>query len=190
MEVAMKGLKRIWVLVVMCYAASAAVGAHAAGAYMLTCEPARGGTITIPLIGFTFKVTGGAAEIPTGMAASGRRATSFDLMVRFAPGSYYQTMLSMAQTNEVLRSCRLVDGEGSGGVTAKDNWTQMEMQKGTSNPRMNNQPQGSSSGGALTWTFTNATVSSVTAIGNELPSGVTEGQIQATLSAERYEFTM
>lgn len=183
----MRRSKRIWTFLMMSCLAGASVAAHAAGAYTLTCEPARGGTINIQLIGFTFKVTGGAAEMPTGMAP--RRATNFELTVRFAPGSSYQTMLTMAQTNEVLRSCRLVDGEG-GGITAKDNWTQMSVPKGVNNPRTGNPAQGSSSGGALTWTFTNATVSSVTAIGNELPSGVTEGQIQATIAAERYEFAM
>lgn len=183
----MKGSKCIWVLLVMCGLASASAGAHAAGAYTLTCEPARGGTIAIPLIGFAFKVTGGAAEMPTGMAP--RRATNFELTVRFAPSSNYQTMLSLTQTNEILRSCRLMDGEG-GNASAKDNWNQMSVPKGTSNPRAGNPPQGSSPGGTMTWTFANANVTSVTAIGNELPSGVTEGQIQATITAERYEFAM
>jgi hypothetical protein len=176
MGVAVMRTKRIWGFLVMCCLAGTAARARAAGPYSLTCDAARSGTFTIALTGFTFKVTGDAAEGAAGKP--GAHPTSFELQVRFAPGTYYQSMLATVQTGEVMRSCQLMDGEGGGGMTA--------MPRGNFNSRTAN----SSAGGVFTWTFTNAAVTSVTAIGGTLPSGVMEGQIQATLSAEKYAFSM
>jgi hypothetical protein len=143
----------------------------------------RGGTLNIPLLGFDFKVTGGATAT-TGMA-SGKHG-SFELMIRFEPGPAYGTFLEMTETNEVLKSCRLTDGSG-GGMAAKDNWTQMAAPaKGTN--KGNAAPPAPS--GAMVWTLTNATVTSVLAVGNENNAGVAAGSVQATLTAERFEFAM
>jgi hypothetical protein len=182
MEVKMKFMKSARAMLLLCLALSAAMSARAATAYTLTCEPVHGAVFTIPLTGFDFKVTGGATTA-AGMA-SGKRG-SFELMFRFEPSSMYNTLLEMTESNETLKSCRLTDGLS--GTTAKDNWTQMEMQKGAINRGNNQQAAGS---GAMVWTFTNAIVTSVLAIGNENNAGVATGSIQVTLTAERFEFTM
>jgi hypothetical protein len=185
MEVAMKRSKRIWALLVMCCLASAAVGAHAAGAYTLTCEPERGATLTLTLTGFNFKVAGGA-ESPTGMAAGKR--SNFELSIRFALNKDYEALVSMAEDNELLRSCKLTDGEVSGGVAASDNWTQMSAKGKNNNKAKNNAAPASS--GAFEWILTNATITSVSAIGSENTSGASESSVQATIEAQKFSFTM
>jgi hypothetical protein len=149
---------------------------------MLTCEIPNGvGTSTIVLKGFSFKVS---AQYNHGAPAQRLGPTNYELTVRFVPGSSYQLLLRMALTGDHMRSCRLVDGEGSGGITTAPG--------GTIYPRTGNPSTVSSASpeGALTWTLTDAIVTSVTLIGNEMPTGAMEGQIQATLSAERYDFSM
>ncbi|MGA9063513.1 MAG: hypothetical protein WB341_17860 [Terracidiphilus sp.] len=165
-----------------------AVSARAAGTYTITCDAERGGTLSIALTGFNLKVAGASEPAGTGMSKGTRSNAGFELTIRFAPGKDYETLLSMVQDNEVLRSCKLVDGAG-GGTTATDAWTQMEAPKGK-NKNKNNAPAASPSGGALEWILTNATVASVTAIGNETAAGVPENAIMATLEAQTFSFTM
>src|ERR1700683_4949595 len=127
----MNGMKRIWAFLVMCLFLGSAAGANAAG-YTLSCEPARGDAINIGLTGCNFKVMG-SSEAATGMAA-GRTAGKFELSVRFAMSKEYELMVQMAEDNEVLRSCKLTDGDVSGGSAAADNWNQMAT-KGKNNSK-------------------------------------------------------
>ncbi len=174
-----------WVLLVMCFILGSAVGARAA-TYTLTCEPARGDAINIVLTGFNFKVLGGSETSATGAAAGARRA-SFELTIRFALNKDYETLVSMAEDNEVLRSCKLTDGGVSGGSTAADNWTQMSAAKGK---KAKNAAPAPTSNGAFEWILTNATLTSVSAIGNENASGAAESSVMATIEAQKYTFTM
>lgn len=183
----MKGLKRIWALLMMCLFLGSAIGARAA-TYTLTCEPAKGDAMVIVLTGFNFKVTGGAENAASGLA-SGARRSNFELTIRLALNKDYEALVSMAEDNEVLRSCKLTDGDVSGGTTASDNWTQMSATKGK-NAKVKNAAPASTSGGAFEWILSNATITSVSAIGNENASGTAESTVTATIEAQKYTFTM
>ncbi len=189
----MKIMNVVRALLVIGLTLGAAMSARATGTYTLTCDAAMGTTISIPLTGFTFKVTGsGETSSDTGMAAGKREnagSASFELSIRFAPGKDYETLLSMAQDGENLRSCKLTDGE-AGGTAANDSWTQMSVTKGKGKNKNNNAPAAASTGGALEWILTNAKVTSVTAIGNENATGVAEGSILATIEAQTFSFAM
>jgi hypothetical protein len=185
-EVGMIGMKRIWAFLVMCLFAGGAMGARAAG-YTLSCEPARGDAINIALTGFNFKVMG-SAESATGMA-TGRTAGKFELSVRFAMSKEYELMVQMAEDNEVLRSCKLTDGDVSGGTTAADNWNQTAV-KGKNNSKVKGNAAAPASNGAFEWILTNATITSISAIGGETSSGAPESSVQAIIEAQKYSFTM
>jgi hypothetical protein len=182
-EVEMRIMKSLRVLLVMCLVLGAAIGARAAGTYTLTCDAVRSGTVTIALTGFTVAVTG--SSVSGVGAAQGRPETKFALTIDFAPGKDYGALLSMLQGNENLRSCKLVDGEG-GGSAATDNWNQTAVTKGK-NKGKNNAPA-STTGGALEWILTNATITSVTATGSESATGAPQGSMQATLDAQTFSF--
>lgn len=186
-EVAMNGSKRIWALLVMCLFFGSAIGARAA-TYTLTCEPSRGDALVIVLTGFNFKVTGGAENPASGLGA-GARKSNFELTIRLALNKDYEALVSMAEDNEVLRSCKLTDGEVSGGVAASDNWTQMSVTKGK-NAKGKNAAPAPTSNGAFEWILTNATLTSVSAIGSENASGAPESSVTATIEAQKYTFTM
>lgn len=132
-EVAMKTVKTARALLVIGLLSGVTLGAHAAGSYMLTCDAAKGATLNMTLTGFSFKVTG-AEEAATGMAAGKRSSSNFELMIRFTAGRDYETFLSVVEDNEILRSCKLVDGAG-GGAAATDDWNQMSTEKGKRNRR-------------------------------------------------------
>jgi hypothetical protein len=183
----MKVSKRVWALLVMCLFLASAVGARAA-TYTLTCEPARGDAMVIVLTGFNFKVTGGAESSASG-AAVGARRSNFELTIRLALNKDYEALVSMAEDNEVLRSCKLTDSDVSGGVAATDNWTQMSAAKGK-NAKVKNAAPASTSNGAFEWILTNATVTSISAIGSENSSGTPESSVSATIEAQKYTFTM
>jgi hypothetical protein len=182
----MNGSKLIWAFLVMCLFLGSAIGARAAG-YTLTCEPSRGDAINIVLTGFNFKVIGGA-ESPAGGAATARRS-NFELSIRFALSKDYEVLAQMAEDNEVLRSCKLTDGDVTGGIAATDNWNQMAATKGK-NAKVKNAAPASTSGGAFEWILTNATITSVSAIAGSNSSGAPESSVQATLEAQKYSFTM
>ncbi|MGA3033390.1 MAG: hypothetical protein ABSD70_08905 [Terracidiphilus sp.] len=171
---------------------AAANGARAAGAYTLTCDAARSGAITVQLTGFNVAVTATGEGAPTGAAtgmSSGRRETKFALTVQTDSGKDYETLLSMLEDNEVLRSCKLIDGEVSGsGMTGKDNWTQEAVTKGK-NKSKTNAPASTSGGGGLEWILTNATVTSVTVNAGPNATGVPTTTIQATIDAQKFSFT-
>jgi len=168
-----------------------AIGAHAAGAYTLTCDAARSGNITIQLTGFNVAVSGTGESAPTGAAAgmsSGRRETKFALTVQTDSGKDYETLLSMLEDNEVLRSCKLIDGEVSGGgATGKDDWNQMSVAKGKNKNKVS--APAATSGGGLEWILTNATVTSVTVNAGPNSTGVPTTTIQATIDAQKFSFT-
>ncbi|MGO8935483.1 MAG: hypothetical protein ACLQDA_17385 [Terracidiphilus sp.] len=170
-------------LLVICLALSVAISARAAGTYTLTCDASRSGSFTLTLTGFNMVVTG-SSEPGTG-AAAGKRDSKFELTINFDSGKDYGALLSMLQDNENLRSCKLVDGAG-GGTTASDNWTQEAVTKGK-NKNKNNAPA-STTGGALEWILTNATITSVTATGSESATGAPQGSMQATLEAQTFSF--
>jgi hypothetical protein len=165
----------------------AAMSAHAVGPYTLTCDAARSGTLTITLTGYIVAVTG-TSESAIGAGAGkgmGRRETKFALTVQTSSGKDYETLLSMLQDDEMLRSCKLIDGEGSG-ITANDSLTQGSKGK---NKGKNNLPA-STTGGALEWILTNASVTSVTASGGPNSAGVPTTSMQATIEAQNFTFTM
>jgi hypothetical protein len=182
-EVEMKFMKGTRALLVICLTLGVAVGARAAGPYTLTCDAARSGPITIELTGFTVAVT--ASSVSGVGAAQGRPETKFTLTIDFAPGKDYGALLSMLQDNENLRSCKLVDGEG-GGSAATDNWNQSAVTKGKNKGKTN--APASTTGGALEWILTNATITSVTASGSESATGVPQGSMQSTLEAQTFSF--
>lgn len=182
----MNGMKRIWAFLVMCLFWGSAAGANAA-TFNLSCEPARGEAINLVLTGFNFKVMGGG-ESATGMAA-GRATGKFELSIRFAMSKEYELLVQMAEDNEVLRSCKLTDGDVSGGTKATDNWNQLAA-KGKNNSKMKNNAPAAASSGAFEWILTNATVTSISAIGGETSSGSPESSVQATIEAQKYSFTM
>ncbi len=173
-------------LLVICFTLGVAMAARAAGTYTLACDAANGSKITMTLTGFTFKVTSSGETSASGAAAGRAENATFELTIRFAPGGEYETLLSMAQDNETLRSCKLTDSDG-GGTTASDSWTQNSAAKGKSKNK-NNAPTAASTGGALEWILTNARVTSVTATGNENATGAPEGSMQATLEAQTFSF--
>jgi hypothetical protein len=178
-EVGMNGTKHIWAFLVMFLFLGSAEGARAAN-YTLTCEPAKGDSFTIVLTGFNFKVTGGA-ESASGMAA-GRTAGKFELSIRFALSKDYEALLSMAEDNEVMRSCKLTDSDVSAGPPTSEN-----VAKGK-NAKMKSQT--STSSGAPEWILSNATITSISAIGSENNAGVPESSVQAIIEAQKYTFTM
>jgi hypothetical protein len=182
-EVEMNIVKSTRALLVICLALSATIGARAAGTYTLTCDAVRSGTVTIALTGFTVAVTG-SSESGVG-AAQGRHDSKFALTIDFAPGKDYGALLSMLQDNENLRSCKLLDGEG-GGSAATDNWNQSAVNKGKNKGKSN--APASTTGGALEWILTNATITSVTATGSESATGAPQGSMQATLEAQTFSF--
>ena len=166
---------------------AAAPGARAAGNYTLTCSAAKSGNITIALTGFTIKLN--AADDAAAGAAAGKRSSAFSVMIRFTASKDYEALWSMVQDNETLRSCKLTDTEGGSAVTASDDWTASSSKEKKSKVKNSGQPASTSSG-ALEWILSNATVSSVTAIGRESTSGVAEGEIEATIDAQQITFTM
>lgn len=182
----MKTAKKARALLVIGLLSGAALGAHAAGSYMLTCDAAKGATLNMTLTGFSFKVNG-SEEAATGLA-TGRRS-NFELTIKFAAGRDYETLLSIVEDNENLRSCKLVDGAG-GGAAATDDWNQMSAPKGKNKSKASGNNQKTNSSGALEWILTNATVTSVTATGSENSTGTPESSIQATIEAQKFSFTM
>jgi len=169
---------------------ASAVGARAAGAYTLTCDAARSGTITVQLTGFNVAVTGTGEATPVGSAggmSASRRETKFALTVQTDSGKDYEALLSMLEDDEVLRSCKLVDGEITGGVAGKDDWSQMAATKGKN--KKNNAPAPTVGGGGLEWILTNATVTSVTVNAGPNSTGVPTTTIQATIDAQKFSFT-
>jgi hypothetical protein len=50
--------------------------------------------------------------------------------------------------------------------------------------------QTSSSSGAFEWILSNATITSISAIGSENNTGVPESSVQAVIEAQKYSFTM
>jgi hypothetical protein len=175
----MNGTKRIWAFLVMCLFLGGGAGARAAN-YMLICEPAKGDSFNIVLTGFNFKVTGTAES--TGSAAVSTRRSGFELSIRFALSKDYEALLSMAEDNEVMRTCKLTDSDVSAGPATSEN-----VAKGK-NAKMKSQT--SSSSGAFEWILTNATITSISAIGSENNSGAPESSVQATIEAQKYSFTM
>ena len=161
-------------------------GAHAAGTYAFSCTGVKSETFTIALTGFTVKLNSTDAAASSGAAA---RRGSFSVTIRFAPGKDYQALWSMAQDSEVLRNCKLTDTEGSSGVAASDNWTASNT-KAKNNKGKNNAQPAATSEGASEWILTNATVTSVTAIGRESTTGAPDGEMEATIDAQQITFTM
>jgi hypothetical protein len=155
-------------LLVICLALSVAISARAAGTYTLTCDASRSGSFTLTLTGFNMVVTG-SSEPGTG-AAAGKRDSKFELTINFDSGKDYGALLSMLQD----------------GTTASENWTQEAVTKGK-NKNKNNAPA-STTGGALEWILTNATITSVTATGSESATGAPQGSMQATLEAQTFSF--
>lgn len=186
-EVEMKIMNVVRALLVVGLTLGAAMSARAAGPYTLTCDAARSGTVTIALTGYTVSVTGTSESALGAGKAAERRETKFALTVQTSSGKDYETMLSMLQDDEMLRSCKLIDGQGGTGTTANDNWTQ-ETAKGKNKGKNNQQP--SNSGGALEWILTNASVTSVTASGGPNSTGVPTTSMQTTIEAENFTFTM
>jgi hypothetical protein len=176
----MKASMSLWTVLLLCFLLGGAASARAAGSYTLTCEPQRGDSFTIILTGFNFKVTGGA-ESPTGMAAGKR--TGFELSIRFALNKDYEALVSMAEDNEVMRSCKLTDGDVTGGMPAGESVT-----KGK-NAKMKN-GAAPASNGPFQWILSNATFTSVAAMGSENNAGTPESSVQATIEAQKYTFTM
>jgi hypothetical protein len=180
----MKFVKAMGAVGVLSLLLAGTAGAHAAGTYAFTCTGVKSETFTIALTGFTVKLNGVDDAASSG---AGAKRGSFSVTIRFAPGKDYEALWSMAQDNEVLRSCKLTDSEGASGVTASDDWTASTSKKSKS--KTNAQPV-PSSGGALEWILTNATVSSVTAIGRESTTGAAGGEMEATIDAQQITFTM
>jgi hypothetical protein len=175
----------------------AAVSAHAAETYNLTCETSRGQSFTLALTSFSFHV-GGEASAATG-AASGKRESS-ELLIRFPVSKEYDVLLGAAQEGEVLRSCRLTVGTGT--VAATDNWNGAVVSnpkaKGNKANKVSNN-EGSKSGpssGEMEWTFNNGVISGLTAIGTDgsgaagTPAGTPETLVQATIVAQNFTFVM
>lgn len=188
----MKGIKNAGALLVICSIMGAAMGARAAGPFTLTCDAARSGTVTIALTGFNVVVTGSGESEPIGATAgkaSVRSETKSAVTVQTDSGKDYETLLSMLEDDEVLRSCKLVDGQG-GGVAATDSWNQTAVAKGKNKANKNNSAPASTAGGALEWILTNASVTSVTASGGPNSTGVPTTSMQATIEAQKFSFTM
>ncbi len=183
----MKIMNVVRALLVVGLMLGAAMSARAAGPYTLTCDAARSGTVTIALTGYTVSVTGTSESALGAGKAAERRETKFALTVQTSSGKDYETLLSMLQDNEMLRSCKLIDGQGGAGVAASDSWNQ-ETAKGKNKGK--NNPQPSNSGGALEWILTNASVTSVTASGGPNLTGVPTTSMQTTIEAENFTFTM
>ena len=179
----MKASRSIWKFLAVSCLLLCAAGARAA-TYTLTCEPERGDAFTIVLTGFNFKVTG-SAESPTGAAAT--RRSGFELSVRFSLNKDYEALVSMAESNELMRSCKLTDTDVGGGGMVIDNVTGTSSSK-NKNAKVKNATTASS--GAFEWILTNATITSVTAIGSENNAGAPESSAQATIEAQKYTFTM
>jgi hypothetical protein len=175
----MSGTKRIWAFLVMCLFLGGTAGARAAN-YTLTCEPAKGDSFTIVLTGFNFKVTGTTES--TGSAAVSSRRSGFELSIRFALSKDYEALLSMAEDNEVMRSCKLTDSDVSAGPVMSES-----AGKGK-NAKMKN--QATSSSGVPEWILSNATITSISAIGSENNTGAPESSVQAVIEAQKYTFTM
>ena len=173
--------------------AGAAVAAQAAPSYSLTCESARGQSFTVALTSFSFHV-GGTTEASTG-AASGKRSTS-ELIIRFPTNTQvYEALLTAAEGDEVLRSCRL--SEGSGGTAAADNWNNMtssstnKKKKGVDSGSARGTGTTSAGSGSMEWILNNATVSGVTALETDGmgTAGVQEALVQATIVAQNFTFS-
>jgi len=175
----MKVSRDFWTLLVLCLLLGSVASARAAGNYTLTCEPARGDAFTIVLTGFNFKVTG-ATESASG-AAAGKRS-GFEMSVRFALNKDYEALVSMAEDNEVMRSCKLTDSDVSGGMPTSENVTGK-----VKNGKVKG--AGPASNGPFQWILTNATITSISAIGSENASGAPESSVQATIEAQKYTFT-
>ena len=62
--------------------------------------------------------------------------------------------------------------------------------KGKNNKGKNNAQPAATSEGASEWILTNATVTSVTAIGRESTTGAPDGEMEATIDAQQITFTM
>jgi hypothetical protein len=167
-----------------------------AATYSLTCELARGGAFTIELSSFSFHVGGAAASL-TGSGA-GKRTNTFELIFRFPVSSVYQTLLGVVESGEDLKNCRLTEavsslGTASSGTAAKDNWNAMAVPKGKGNKNQgNSQP----AGGTLEWTFNNASLTGLTALGTDgsgtpgTPAGSPEAVVQGTIVAQSFSFSL
>ncbi len=182
----MKIVKAMGAVGVLSLLLAGTAGAHAAGAYTLSCTAVKSGTFTMALTGFSVKLNS-PEDAASGLAVGKRGA--FTMTIRFAPGKDYETLWSMVEDNEALRSCKLADTEGGSSTTAADDWTATTGAK-TKNKSKNNAQPAATSGGAMEWILSNATVTSVTAIGRETTAGAADGEMEATLDAQQITFTM
>jgi hypothetical protein len=186
MEVEMKFITDIGAVAVMSLGLGVAMSAHAAP-FTLTCDAARSGAVAIQLTGFSVVVTGSGENVGVTGKGEGRRDAKFALTVQTDSGKDYETLLSMLEDGEVLRSCKLVDGQGGRGVAANDSWTQ-ESVKGKNKGK--NSAPASNTGGALEWILTNASVTSLTATGGPNSTGAPTTSMQATIEAQTFSFAM
>jgi hypothetical protein len=185
-EVEMKIMPGSRALLLMSLGVGAAMSAHAQGPFTLTCDATRSGTITIQLTGFTVEATHSGGSAITGKELE-QSESKFAMTVQTDSGKDYDTLVSLMDGAEVLRSCKLIDGEG-GGTAGKDDWTQMAVTKGKNKNKVNTPPTTAS--GALEWILTNADVTSVTVTGGANATGTPTTTIQATIEAQKYTFTM
>lgn len=147
-----------------------AAQAHAASSYVLNCDAQKQGRVTVQLSSFSFRV-----NAPAGMqTAQGR--TTYELVVNFPAGKAYAVFQQAVQTNELMRTCQLTESEG--GATARTGI-------GGSAGAMRG-------GETMEWQFTDAVLSSTTAVGSDgsgaNANGVPQGSMQAVFTFRNYSF--
>ena len=157
----MKGIIRATAVLIISLMLGAAIGAHAATIYTLTCKGQKSGNIpAITLTGFAFKLA--SPREPIALPAGDK--TPFELTFRFTPSATYLTLMNIAGTNENLTQCIL---SGGGSATGANSTV---------------------SAGPL-WEFDNANLVSVTATGGDVTPNQPLGEVEATLVAQTYKFT-
>jgi hypothetical protein len=166
-EFDMKWINRATAVMTILLILGAAMGAHAAITYTLTCKAQKSGNITIPLTGFTYSESS-PRDPQSGLPTGTRNQPQFKF--RFAPSAVYATVRNVLLTNENVTQCILSSGGGASATAAT---------KTRSNSAAPPRPY---------WEFDNAVFTSVTASGGDYVPGAPLGEVEVTLTAQRVNF--
>jgi hypothetical protein len=189
-----------WILTGFVALATTCAGRAATPTYSLSCETMRGQNFTLALTSFSFHVGGSTPNSAAGSAMGSARRSTSELIFRFAPSGVYEMLLTAVQSDEILKSCRLIEtttgaSAPSGTHAGTDDWNQM-----MSVPKGSTPTRGSSGStpavGTMEWTLTNGMITGLTAIGGDgagaggTPTGAPSATIQGTIVAQSFTFTM
>jgi len=147
-----------------------AAGAQTATGYTLTCKGQKQGSIpAVQVTGLSFSVVG-----PRGPNLQPSGPVTRQLNIRFSLTAAYAMFLEAAETNEVLTSCTLTWAASAPAPMAA--------------PRVATNAIASTASETY-WEFDNSNVVSLTATAGDFNTSEPQGEVEATLTFQKYTFT-